>query len=181
MAKAKTKPAGRKPGKAKAKPPRAAKVAPIPPGHATVTAHLIVDGAAEAMDFYKKAFGAKILGKMPFGDGKRLMHGAMRIGDSMVYLVDTIEEFGMKGPKALGGSVVTLHLFVPNVDKAFARAVEAGCTPTMAPADMFWGDRYGKVRDPFGHDWSLATHIKDMTPKEMAAAGKAAMAEMTPK
>jgi uncharacterized glyoxalase superfamily protein PhnB len=140
----------------------------------TVTPHLVCEGAAAAIDFYKKAFGAVEAHRMPGPDGK-LMHAMITIGDSQVMLADAFPEWGSKGPKMLGGTPVTIHLQVPNADEVFQRAVDAGAEVRMPIADMFWGDRYGIVIDPFGHSWSVATHIKDMTPEEMAAAGKAAM------
>ena len=152
----------------------------IPEGFGTLTAHLVVEGAGNAMDFYKRAFGAEELGRMPMPDGKTLMHGLMKLGDSMLMLVDAFEDYGVKGPKALGGSPVTLHFYVTDADEAFRRAIEAGCTVAMPLADMFWGDRYGKVKDPFGHEWSIATKIKDLSPAEMEAAQKAAFAAGKP-
>jgi len=184
---AKAKPAGKIRSKAATKRPPARAAAPkpakrkgIPAGFGTITAHLVVEGAADAMEFYKRAFGAEELGRMPMPDGRRLMHGAMQIGDSMLMLVDAFEEFGVKGPKALGGTGVTLHLYVPDADKAFQRAIEAGCIVAMPIADMFWGDRYGKVKDPFGHEWSLATQLRELSPEEMEAAQKAAFAAGKP-
>lgn len=166
--------------RAKGKAAKSARTRAVPAGFGTITPHLVIEGAAEAMEFYKLAFGALELGRAPMPDGKRLMHAAMRVGDSMLFLVDAFEEMGMKGPKALGGTGVTLHLYVTDTDAAFKRAVEAGCAAAMAPADMFWGDRYAKVKDPFGHEWSLATHIRDMTPEEMEAAMNAAFAAGKP-
>ncbi|KAF0128091.1 MAG: glyoxalase [Methylocystaceae bacterium] len=142
----------------------------------SITPHLICAGAADAIEFYKKAFGAEEMMRLPGPDGK-LMHGAVKIGDSMVMLVDEMPEWGALGPKALKGSPVTIHLMVDNVDEAYARAVAAGATSKMPVADMFWGDRYGQVVDPFGHVWSIATHMRDMTPEEIAAAGREAMAK----
>ena len=153
-------------------------VKPIPEGFHSVTPHLTVEGAAAAIDFYKKAFGAVELGRMPAQDGKRVMHAMIRIGDSIVMLNDAFPEFGSKGPKALGGTPATVHLYVKDCDKVFAQALAAGATVAMPMADMFWGDRYGSVLDPFGHRWAIATKKKDMTPAEMAVAGKAAMAAM---
>ena len=174
---AKAKPAGKIQAKAAKRPPaKAAKPKPVPDGFGTITAHLVVEGAAEAMDFYKRAFGAQDLGRMPGPDGGRLMHGLMKLGNSMLMLVDAFPEYGAKGPKALGGSSVTLHLYFPDADKAFQRAVAAGCSVTMPLADMFWGDRYGKLKDPYGHEWSLATHKRDMTPAQMDAEMKAMFA-----
>ncbi len=142
----------------------------------SITPHLICAGASDAIDFYKKAFDAEEMMRMPGPDG-RLMHAAVKIGDSMVMLVDEMPEWGALGPKALKGSPVTIHLMVDNVDAVFAQAVAAGATVKMLVADMFWGDRYGQVIDPFGHVWSIATHVRDMTQEEMMAAGREAMAK----
>ncbi|MBG0796457.1 VOC family protein [Methylocystis sp. L43] len=142
----------------------------------SITPHLICAGAADAIEFYKKAFGAEEMMRLPGPDG-RLMHGSVRIGDSMVMLVDEVPEWGTLGPKSLKGSPVTIHLMVDDVDAIFAQAVDAGATVKMPVADMFWGDRYGLVVDPFGHVWSIATHVRDMTPDEIAAAGREAMAK----
>ncbi len=152
-------------------------VKPVPDCAHTITPHLVCAGAAQAMEFYKKAFDATELMRMPMPDG-RLMHAAMQIGDSRLMLVDEMPEWGSLGPKALKGSPVTIHLSVPNVDKVMAQAVAAGATVKMPAADMFWGDRYGVVVDPFGHNWSVATHIRDMTPDEMIAAAREAMSKM---
>ncbi len=149
------------------------KVNPIPPGMRSVTPHLVCDGASAAIDFYKKAFGATEVARMAGPDG-RLMHGQIMIGDSAVMLVDENRQFGMLGPKTLKGTPVTLHLYVDDVDAFFAHAVAAGAKVTMPPADMFWGDRYGVVEDPFGHHWSIATHKRDVSPDEMRQAMKAA-------
>jgi PhnB protein len=135
----------------------------------TVTPHLICAGAAEAIEFYKKAFGATEQSRMP-GPNGRLMHAAIRIGDSTVMLVDEMPEWGALGPKALKGSPVTIHLYVDDVDAVTAQAVRAGATVKMPVADMFWGDRYGQIEDPFGHRWSIATHVRDVTPAEMRKA-----------
>nr|WP_202427595.1 VOC family protein [Duganella margarita] len=132
---------------------------------------MVCEGAADAIEFYKKAFNAVEQMRMP-GDNGRIMHAALTIGDSTIMLADDFPEYGGLGPKALKGSPVTLHMVVPDVDASFQQAVDAGASVRMAPADMFWGDRYGQVTDPFGHHWSIATHIKDMTPEEMMAAMK---------
>lgn len=137
-------------------------VKPIPAGWNTLTPHLICAGASDAIAFYKKAFGAVELNRLE-GPGDKIMNAALRIGDSVVMLVDEAPEWTCFGPKTLKGSSVTLHLFVPDVDASFAQAVAAGATPTMPPAEMFWGDRYGQVQDPFGHNWSIATHQRDLT------------------
>lgn len=141
----------------------------IPEGMHTITPHLVCDGAAAAIDFYQKAFGAVEHGRLAGPNGK-LMHAMLRIGDSALMLVDQFPEWGSMGPAALKGTPVTLHLYVPDVDAAFAQAVAAGATVKMAVADMFWGDRYGMVTDPFGHQWSLATHQRDVSPEDMQRA-----------
>ena len=145
------------------------KVKAIPDGMHSVTPHLICAGAADAIEFYKKAFGAVDLGRLP-GPKGRLMHAAIRIGDSTVMLVDEMPEWGAFGPKSLKGSPVTIHLYVQDVDAFVARAVAAGAKITMPLDDMFWGDRYCKVEDPFGHHWSIATHIREVSPEEMQQA-----------
>ena len=127
----------------------------VPSGFRTVSPHLTIEGATDAIAFYKKAFGAKLLGKMVAADGKRLMHAQIKIGDSMVMLMDAFPEWGSKGPKALGGSAVGIHLYVKDCDALFKKAVKAGAKVMMPMADMFWGDRYGQVRDPFGVLWAL--------------------------
>jgi PhnB protein len=152
----------------------------IPQGMHSVTPHLICAGAAKAIEFYKEAFGATEQARLPGPDG-RLMHAAVKIGDSQVMLVDEMPEWGALGPKALKGSPVTLHLYVEDVDAAVKKAVSAGAKVTMPVADQFWGDRYGKIEDPFGHHWSIATHLRDVgaeeaqqAMREMAAHAKAA-------
>ena len=137
----------------------------------TVTPHLVCAGAADAIEFYKKAFGAEELRRIPTADGK-IMHAAVRIGDSMVMLVDEMPDWNCLGPNSRGGSSVTIHLQVDDVDSFYARAVEAGATAKMPPADMFWGDRYGMVVDPFGHAWSIATHVRDVSPEELQKAAR---------
>ncbi|MEY2559394.1 MAG: PhnB protein [Verrucomicrobiota bacterium] len=142
---------------------------PIPQGMHTVTPHLICAGASEAIEFYKKAFGAVELSRMPGSDGK-LMHASIRIGDSVIMLNEENADWGAFGPKALKGSPVTIHLYVENADAVFEQAVRAGAKVTMPIDDMFWGDRYGKVEDPSGHHWSIGTHVRDVTPDEMQKA-----------
>ena len=143
--------------------------ATIPNGMHSVTPHLVCAGAAEAIEFYKKAFDAVETSRLP-GPAGKLMHASVRIGDSAVMLVDEAPEWGMLGPKSLNGSPVTIHLYVDAVDAVVARAVEAGAKVTMPVADMFWGDRYGVLEDPFGHHWSIATHLRDVTSAEMQQA-----------
>ena len=142
---------------------------PIPEGMHTVTPHLICAGGADAIEFYKKAFGAVELSRMAGSDGK-LMHASIRIGDSVIMLNEEMPEWGSFGPKHLKGSPVTIHLYVENVDALFEQAVSAGATATMPIDDMFWGDRYGKLEDPFGHQWSIGTHMRDPSPEEMQKA-----------
>ena len=142
------------------------KVKPIPEGMRSVTPHLICAGAANAIEFYKKAFGAVEVARLPAPDGK-IMHAMIRIGDSAIMLVDENPEWGMLGPKALKGSPVTIHLYVEDADAFVAHAVNAGAKVTMPLDDMFWGDRYGTLEDPFGHHWSVGTHVRDVSMEEM--------------
>ena len=143
-------------------------VKPIPEGMHSLTPHLVYAGAADAIEFLKRAFDAVELSRLP-GPGGKVMHASVRIGDSVLMLVDENPEWGMLGPKALKGSPVTIHLYVENVDAVVAQAVAAGATVTMPVADMFWGDRYGVLEDPFGHHWSVATHTRDLSPQEIQA------------
>jgi PhnB protein len=156
-------------------------VQPIPPGQENLIPHLVCNSCSEAIEFYKKAFGAEEVGRMPAPDG-RIMHAAIRIGKSFVFLVDDFPEYSggkSETPTALKGTPVTIHHYVENCDAAIKRAQDAGATVSMPAADMFWGDRYGQVTDPYGHRWSFATHIKDLTPEEMQAAMKGAGAPKT--
>ena len=143
----------------------------IPQGMHSVTPHLVCAGAAQAIEFYKKAFGATEEARLAGSDGK-LMHAMIRIGGSAIMLADEMPEWGSLGPKALKGSPVTIHLYVEDVDAFAKRAVAAGAKITMPVADMFWGDRYGKLEDPFGHRWSIGTHVRDVSPEEMQRAMK---------
>jgi PhnB protein len=139
----------------------------------TVTPYLVVSSGARAIEFYKRAFGAVELYRMPTADGQRVMHATLTIGGSNVMLSDEFPEHGgNRGPDIVGSTTVSIHLNVPNADKAFARAVQAGATVITPLADMFWGDRFGKLRDPFGHEWSVAHHVRDVSPAEMAEAIK---------
>jgi PhnB protein len=134
----------------------------MPPPPVGLVPHLVVNGAAQAIEFYKKAFGATEIMRMPEENGKRLMHAEVRIGESTLYLADDFPEYcGGKSrtPQSLGGTPITIHQYVSNCDAAIKRAADAGAKITMPAQDMFWGDRYGKVTDPFGHDWSFATPI----------------------
>jgi uncharacterized glyoxalase superfamily protein PhnB len=148
-------------------------IQPIPPGHENLIPHLVCSPASDAIDFYKKAFGAVEIHRMMAPDGKRIMHAAIRIDNNLVFLNDDFPEYcGGKASTAtaLGGTPVSLHHYVADCDAAIKRAQDAGATILMPAMDMFWGDRYGVVVDPFGHKWTFATHIKDMTPAEMQTA-----------
>lgn len=152
---------------------------PIPVGYHAVTPFLVVRAAADAIEFYKKAFGAKEKGRMP-GPNGALMHAEIQIGDSRVMLSDEFPDMGSKAPPSLGGSPGGLLIYTRDVDGLFARAVAAGAKVTMPVADMFWGDRYGKLEDPYGHSWALATHKEDLSPREMGKRAAEAMAQMGP-
>ena len=143
------------------------KVSPIPQGAAPVTPHLVVRDAAGAIDFYTKAFGAEEVFRMPGPDGKTLVHAEIRVNGAPVMLAEESLEMGMRSPQSFEGTPITLHLYVADCDAAVARAAAAGCEVTMPPADMFWGDRYARVADPYGHAWAFATHQRDVSAEEM--------------
>ena len=143
------------------------KTKPIPDGFNTLTPHLVVKEASKAIDFYKKAFGAEEIRRMPGPDGESIMHAELKIGNSRLMLVDEFPEMDARGPGSIGGTPVTIHMYVEDADSAFNRAVSAGAQVRMPLADMFWGDRYGVLADPFGHSWSIATHKEDLTPEEI--------------
>ncbi len=157
------------------------RVKAIPEGYHTVTPHLTVRGAAQAIEFYQRAFDAKEQMRMPGPDGTSVMHAELRIGDSIIFLNDEFPESGCRSPLSLGGIAGSLHLYVDDVDAAFRRAVAAGAQVRMPVVDMFWGDRYGKVVDPFGHEWGLGTHTEDLTPEEIRKRGEAFFAQMSRK
>jgi PhnB protein len=140
-------------------------VSAIPEGYHSVTPYLLIDGAAEAIRFYEKAFGAVEVLRMPMGD--RIAHAEVKIGNSHVMLSDEWPDMGLLGPQKRGGATASLMIYLPDVDAAFARAVEAGAREERPPEDQFWGDRMGTVIDPFGHRWTLATHIEDVSEEEM--------------
>jgi uncharacterized glyoxalase superfamily protein PhnB len=146
----------------------------LPEGMHQLSPHLVCAGAADAIDFYVQAFGATEMMRMPGPDG-RLMHASVSINGSSVLLVDENLDWGIRSPKTLGGTPVTIHLIVSDVDAVVARAVAAGATITMPVEDAFWGDRYGVIEDPFGHSWSVASPIRSMTPDEIRAAAADAM------
>ena len=148
----------------------------IPDQMSPVTPHLVCAGAAKAIDFYAEAFGAEEMHRVPGPDGK-LMHACVRIAGAPVFLVDENPDYRTLGPDKQRGSPVLIHLFVPNVDAFYERAIKAGATAVMPPTDMFWGDRYGQVTDPFGHHWSIATHKQVLTDDEIQQGMKAMMDE----
>lgn len=148
-------------------------VSAIPAGYHTITASLMVRDAARAIDFYKRAFGAVEHERMTGPDGRKIIHAELGIGDSRLFLSDEFPDMGGRAPESLGGTTASLHLYVEDVDAAFARAVAAGATVRMPVADMFWGDRYGKLADPFGHEWGIGTHVEDLTPEEIRKGAEA--------
>ncbi len=153
----------------------ASAVKPIPEGYHSVTPYLIISGAADAIEFYKKAFGAIELLRMPYPDGK-IGHAEIKIGDSPIMLADEVPDMKYLSPKTLGGSPVSILLYVEDVDTVFNRAVAAGATQDRPVEDKFYGDRAGSLIDPFGHTWHVATHKEDVTPEEMERRSKAAAA-----
>lgn len=147
-------------------------VKPIPAGYHTITAQLSIDGADKAIAFYEKAFGAEVVDRALDPSGSKVWHGALRIGDSMLFVNDVFPEMGGEQSKS------SLWLYVTDVDASFKRAVDAGATAAVPPTDMFWGDRMAHVADPFGQKWTIATRIKDMTPEEMKKAEAEFVASM---
>jgi PhnB protein len=155
----------------------AEQVSSNPCGYGTLTPHLRVRGASEAIEFYKKAFGAEEIVRMPGPDDK-VMHAELKFGESRLMLCDEFPDWGALSPQSLNGTGVTIHMYVEDADAVFERAVSAGATVQMPLQNQFWGDRYGKVVDPYGHEWSIATHIEDVAPEEMETRAAAAMSEM---
>lgn len=149
----------------------------IPAGYHSVTPYLIVRNAAQAIDFYKQAFGATEVARMPMPDGT-VMHAELKIGDSHVMLTDENPQWGHKGPQTLGATTVSLVLYLENVDARFKQALDAGAKELRPLQNQFWGDRMGTLTDPFGHIWSLASHVEDVTPAEMQRRGEEAMKQM---
>jgi len=152
-------------------------VKPIPDGYHSITPFLTVRDAARAIEFYKQAFGAEERGVMKGPDGK-VMHAELKIGDSIIMLSDEFPEYGALSPQSIGGAGMGLHIYLDGVDAAFDRAVKAGAKVEMPVMDQFWGDRYGKLSDPFGHKWSIGTHVKDLSMDEMKRGMDEAMAKM---
>jgi PhnB protein len=149
----------------------------IPDGYHSITPNITVSDAAAALAFYQKAFGAEEISRMP-GPGGKIMHAELRIGDSRLMLADEMPEMGNKGPKAIGGSPLSFYVYVNNVDVSWKRAVDAGAKVVMPLEDMFWGDRTGRLEDPFGYPWVLAQHIQDLTPAEIKSGQDAFMARV---
>ena len=138
----------------------------IPEGYYSLTPYLVISGAADAIEFYKKAFGAEEIVRMP-GPGGRIMHAEVKIGNSVLMLSDENPERGHMSPKSRGGATGSVMLYTDDVDAVFNKAVAAGARADMPPTDMFWGDRMGNLTDPFGHTWAIATHKEDVSPEEM--------------
>jgi PhnB protein len=151
---------------------------PIPEGYHTLTPYLAVENAADAIEFYRRAFGAKERMRMPAPNGK-IGHAEIEIGDSILMLSDPFPQSTVRPPQELGGTTASIFMYVEDVDATVEQAVSAGATVTMEVQDMFWGDRFGSVSDPYGHTWSVATHVEDLSPEEIAKRGQAAMAEMS--
>ena len=152
----------------------------VPEGYHTVTPALTVKHGAEAIEFYKRAFGAQEVMRMNNPDGK-IMHAEIKVGDSRIMLNDEMPDMGCLSPASVGGPTGSLYLYVPDVDAAFQRAVTAGAKVLMPVTDMFWGDRFGQVEDPSGHRWSLATHVEDLAPEEIARRHREFLASMAKK
>jgi PhnB protein len=150
---------------------------PIPEGYHTVTPYLAVDDAAAAIEYYTKVFGAKETVRMDGPDGT-IGHAELDVGDSKIMLSDPFPQASTKPPKELGGTSASVFMYVEDVDAVVKKAVDAGATITMEVQDQFWGDRFGSITDPFGHLWSIATHVEDVPPEEMEERAKKAMAEM---
>jgi uncharacterized glyoxalase superfamily protein PhnB len=158
--------------KSRKKTAKKRKVEPIPKGYHSVTPGLAIRNAAQAIEFYKNAFGAKERTRMNGPDGSTVMHAELQIGDSRIMVGEEMPQMGHPSPQALNGTPVNLHIYVKNADKVFDQAVRAGATVQQAVNDAFWGDRYGQVKDPFGHSWGIATHKRDLSPKEMKKAAE---------
>ncbi len=157
----------------------ASRVKEIPKGFHTATPNLIVNDGPRAIDFYKRAFGAEELFRLD-GPGGKIVHAELKIGDSIIMLSDEMPQGSCRSPQSLGGTAVNIFLYVRDVDRVFQQAVAAGARVAMPVSDMFWGDRYGQVTDPFGHSWALATHKEDVLPEELRRRTEAFMARMSP-
>lgn len=154
------------------------KINAVPKGLHTITPHLVVRDGAKAIEFYRKAFGAEPVG-VHYTPDKKVMHAELQIGNSILFLADEFPGMGnCTSPETLGGTSITLNIYTENVDQLFSRAVSAGATVLMPLTNQFWGDRYGQVKDPFGHTWSLGQHVEDVTPEELDRRAREAMAKM---
>lgn len=156
------------------------KVDPVPKNMHTITPHIVVRDAANAIEFYKRAFGARELHRMNMPDGKTIMHAAIKIGDSLIMMADEFPDMGTRSPAALGGTPVSFYVYVKDVDRFFEKAVQAGATVKMPVMDAFWGDRTGALEDPYGHSWSIASRKKILSPKQMMQAQQEWLASMSP-
>lgn len=163
----KVKRAARRPAARTRKAARPKKIPPVPPQYGSVTPALVIRGAAEAIEFYEKAFGAKERLRMAGPDGK-VLHAELKIGDSIVFLGEEAPEMDARSPQSLGGSASSIMLYVKDCDQVFRQAVAAGARAIQEPQDMFWGDRYARLEDPFGHRWGVATAKEKVSPREMA-------------
>lgn len=150
---------------------------PVPEGYHTITPYLAVDSATEAIDFYKRAFGAKERVRMDGPQGS-IMHAELEIGDSLIMLSDPFPQASTTPPKQLGGTTVSIFAYVDDIDSVYKQAIDAGASSLMEPDDMFWGDRFGSVQDPFGHSWTIATHVEDVSPEEMEKRSEEFMSQM---
>ena len=150
---------------------------PIPEGYSALTPYLAVEDAASAIEFYQRAFDAKERVRMP-GPGGAIMHAELQIGDSVLMLSDPFPQASTTSPKQLGGTTVSLMFYVEDTDAVYRQAIDAGATSLMEPDDMFWGDRFGSVQDPFGHSWTIATHVEDVSPEEMQRRSEEWMSQM---
>jgi PhnB protein len=150
---------------------------PIPEGYHTLTTYLSVDDASAAIDYYQRAFGAKERGRMAGPDGT-IGHAELEIGDSLLMLADALPQFTARPPKELGGTTTSVFMYVEDIDAVYKQAIDSGATSVMEPDDMFWGDRFGSLLDPFGHLWTIATHVEDVSPEEMKKRSEEFMAQM---
>jgi PhnB protein len=150
---------------------------PVPEGYHTITPYLAVDSATEAIDFYQRAFGAKERVRTDGPQGS-IMHAELEIGDSLIMLSDPFPQASTKPPRELGGTSVSIFAYVEDIDSVYKQAIDAGASSLMEPDDMFWGDRFGSVQDPFGHSWTIATHVEDVSPQEMEKRSEEFMSQM---
>ncbi len=154
-------------------------VAPVPEGYHTVTPALTIRGAGKAIEFYKKAFGAQVLDRVDGPDGKSVMHAALQIGDSRIFLGDEMPGMACRSPETLGGTTSSIYLYVKDADSVVKRAIDAGATLKKPVENMFWGDRFGSVADPFGYVWDVATRVEEVSPEELRKRAAAFVKEMS--